>query len=46
MGINEIIKIGDRLKTLRLSKGLTQAQVAEKIGIPRTTYANYESDKI
>ena len=45
MGINEIIKIGDRLKTLRLSKGLTQAQVAEKIGIPRTTYANYESDK-
>lgn len=45
MGINEIIKIGDRLKTLRTNKGLTQAQIADAIGIPRTTYANYESNK-
>lgn len=45
MGINEIIKIGDRLKSLRISKGLTQAELATKIGIPRTTYANYEANK-
>lgn len=45
MGINEIIKIGDRLKTLRQNKGLTQAQLADNIGIPRTTYANYETNK-
>lgn len=45
MGLNEIIKIGDRLKNLRLSRGLTQAQLADNIGIPRTTYANYETNK-
>ena len=45
MGINEIIKIGDRLKTLRVNKGLTQAQLADAIKIPRTTYANYEANK-
>lgn len=45
MGINEIIKIGDRLRTLRLQKELTQKELAELIGIPRTTYANYEANK-
>lgn len=44
MGLNEIIKIGDRLKELRKNQNLTQSQLAEKIGIPRTTYANYENN--
>lgn len=45
MKINKLINIGDRIKTLRLNKGLTQAQLANAIGIPRTTYANYETNK-
>ncbi|CUP65167.1 phage transcriptional regulator [Clostridium baratii] len=45
MKINKLINIGDRIKTLRLNKGLTQAQLADAIGIPRTTYANYETNK-
>lgn len=45
MRLNKLIKIGDRFKSLRLANGLTQAQLANEIGIPRTTYANYESNK-
>lgn len=45
MKINKLINIGDRIKTLRLNRGLTQAQLADSIGIPRTTYANYETNK-
>lgn len=32
----------DWLKAKRLNRGLTQEQLAEKIGIARTTYAMYE----
>lgn len=33
---------GERLKALRNSKGFTQAELAEKLGIPQKTYCNYE----
>ena len=33
------------LKETRLSKGLTQVQVAEKIGIKERSYQRYEADK-
>jgi transcriptional regulator with XRE-family HTH domain len=33
---------GDRLKKLRISKKLRQIDMAEKLGIARTTYAMYE----
>lgn len=32
----------ENLKKLRKELGLTQAQFAEKLGIPQTTYAGYE----
>jgi transcriptional regulator with XRE-family HTH domain len=34
--------VGERLRELRTTAGLTQGQVAYKIGIPRGTYANWE----
>ncbi|WP_426452023.1 helix-turn-helix domain-containing protein [Paenibacillus sp. S-38] len=37
--------IGLRLTSLRKQKKLTQEQVAEQTGIPRSTYSNYESGK-
>jgi transcriptional regulator with XRE-family HTH domain len=45
MGINEFVKIGDKIKTLRKDLGLTQEEMAKKLYIPRSTYANYESNK-
>jgi len=44
MGLNELIKIGDRIKTYRKKLNITQAEMAQKLGIPRSTYANYESN--
>lgn len=44
MGINEIIKIGNQIKLYRKQIGLSQAEMAIKLGIPRSTYANYEND--
>lgn len=34
--------IGDKLKTLRKTKGLTQQEVAEAIGVTRSTIGGYE----
>ena len=44
MGINEFIKIGSRIKELRISKGISQKDMAEKLEINRSTYSNYEND--
>lgn len=45
MGINDIVKIGDRIKAFRKKLSLTQEEMADKLQIPRSTYANYESNK-
>jgi transcriptional regulator with XRE-family HTH domain len=37
--------IGKRIQLLRKSKKITQEEAAEKMGIVRSTYANYESGK-
>lgn len=39
---NGIQDIGTKLKALRKSKGLTQEDVSEKVGIKRSTISNYE----
>lgn len=36
---------GERLKLLRKKKGLTIEELAEKIGLGRSTYAGYETEK-
>lgn len=44
MGLNEIIKIGDKIKAYRKENNLTQAEMAQKLEIPRSTYAHYENN--
>ena len=45
MGVNEYIKIGQRMKNVRLSKKISQAEMAEKLVLAVSTYANYEADR-
>lgn len=35
---------GDRIKEIRKKKGLTAKSVAERLGIPYSTYSNYENN--
>ena len=35
--------MGEKLKAARLAAGLTQAQLAERLGIQQTSIARYES---
>lgn len=35
----------DRLKKLRLARGLSQAELAEELGLPQKTYCNYERNE-
>lgn len=44
MGVNEIIKVGTNIKTLRKQKGLTQKNMASLLNIPSSTYSNYENN--
>lgn len=39
---DRLTQIGEKLRYIRLNKGLYQDEVAERIGIDRTTYMNYE----
>lgn len=44
MSLNEIYKIGNRIKKIRTEKGLTQKEMAELAKIPYSTYSNYENN--
>lgn len=44
MGVNDYIKVGARIKECRQIKGIKQKEIAAKLGIPISTYANYEND--
>lgn len=44
MGLNEIVKIGNIIKKMRIQKGLSQKKMAELLGIPYSTYSNYENN--
>ena len=39
-----MVKIGKNLKELRKNLGLTQQNVADKLGISRVNYTRYETD--
>lgn len=38
------VQIGENLKSLRKSMGLTQQQVADKLNISRVNYSRYETN--
>lgn len=44
MGINQYIKIGSKIKKARISKGIRQKDMAEKLGLSISTYSNYENN--
>lgn len=39
---NEISKIGERIKELRIQNNMTQSKLANKLGIDRSTLTHYE----
>lgn len=41
-----ILQIGNKLKELRISEGLTQQELSVKLGISRVNYTRYETDKV
>lgn len=41
-GTSGMIKLGRRIACLRKERGLTMKQVAEKLGVPLTTYREWE----
>lgn len=44
MGLNEYIQVGNRIKEIRKSKGLSQRDVATKLHMAFSTYSNYENN--
>lgn len=43
MGINELIKIGFRMKQLRKKSGISQKEMAGLLELSTSTYSNYEN---
>lgn len=39
------MSFGQKLKQLRLARGLSQAKLAEMLGIPQTTISDFEQGK-
>lgn len=44
MGINQLIQVGNQIKKYRTKKGISQKEMANIIGIPYSTYSNYENN--
>lgn len=40
------MQIGNKLKELRISEGLTQQELSARLGISRVNYTRYETDKV
>lgn len=44
MGVNAFVRVGSRIKSLRMKMGIKQKDMAAQLGIPPSTYANYENN--
>ena len=45
MGVNEYIHVGQNIRTARIARGINQKEMASLMGLPVSTYANYEADR-
>ncbi len=43
-GINNYIRIGKRMKQARIKTGISQKEMAIRLGIHRSSYSNYENE--
>lgn len=44
VGINDYIRIGKRMKQARIKTGISQKEMAIRLGISRSSYSNYENE--
>lgn len=44
MGVNDFIKIGDKIKQLRQEKKISQKDMSKILGLNASTYSNYENN--
>lgn len=44
MGVNDIVNIGNIIKTIRILFNYSQKEMAEKLGIAPSTYSGYETN--
>lgn len=44
MGKNEYLSFGNKIKQIRIDKGLSQKEAAEQLGLSYSTYSNYENN--
>lgn len=42
--VNSIIRVGDNMRAIREDKNISQKDMAKKLGIPSSTYSNYENN--
>ena len=45
-GGDVVINFGNRLRQMRKAKGYSQQQIADLVGVHRTTYTRYESGAV
>ncbi len=45
MRVGEYGGVGPRIRALRLEKNMTQRQLADKVGVDRTSLSSYENNK-
>ena len=43
-GINDYIRIGKRIKQVRIKSGISQKDMAKRLGIPESSWSNYENE--
>lgn len=44
MGENEYLNFGNKIRNIRIQRGLTQKEAAERLGLTYSTYSNYENN--